>query len=104
LGGFSGVVVTADAVIGALVAAVRPPMVVIGIRHGVMVAMMVGVVIMVVVEGHRAGQGVGRVLDAERVLDPVDIRHSGLMSQHRHQRQAAHGEEGSQPRLTAVEH
>jgi hypothetical protein len=98
------VVVTADSVVGALIAAVRPPMVGVGVGRGVVVIMVVGVVIIVVVEGHRPGQGVRRVLDAQRMLDPVDARHGALVSQHRHQRQAAHGEERSQPRLTAVEH
>jgi hypothetical protein len=79
-------------------------MVVVSVRRGVVVAMVVGVMIMVVVEGNRAGQSVGGVFDAQRVLDPVDAGHGALVSQHRHQRQAAHGEEGSQPRLTAVEH
>lgn len=62
------------------------------------------VIVMVIVEAHRAGHSGSRVIDTKRMLQPVEPRHRALLSQHRHQRHAAHGDEGTQPWLLAVEH
>lgn len=71
---------------------------------GLMVIGMVVVIMMVVVEGHRAGNCGRCMVDTQRMLHPVEPRNCALLGQHRHQRHAAHGEKGSQPRPLAVEH
>lgn len=76
-------------------------MIAVGCR-GLMVLGVVVVVVTVIVEAHRSGHSGRDVIDTQRMLDAVQTCHGALLSQHRHQRHAAHDEEGSQPRPLAM--
>ncbi len=91
------------AVVRPLVAGAGVVMIAVGCS-GLMVIGVVVVIMMVAVEADRAGHCGRCMVDTQRMLHPVEPRHRALLNQHRHQRHAAHGEEGSQLRPLAVEH